>query len=82
MNEKYVGSKAEFLKFMQDVMMRMASRSLTVEDGVVEIPEGVELEYKIKFDQDEGENKLAIKVCWFDPGMEKTEDEEEEEEKK
>ena len=76
-SEKFVGSKTDFLKFMHDVMLRMGSRSLTVEDGTIEFPEDVELEYKIKFDEDEEENKLAIKVCWLKPGVEKVEDEEE-----
>lgn len=74
-SEKFVGSKADFLKFMHDVMMRMGSRSLTVEDGTIDFPEDVELEYKIKFDEDEEENKLSIKVCWLKPGVEKVEDE-------
>ncbi|OPY56531.1 MAG: hypothetical protein A4E55_02061 [Pelotomaculum sp. PtaU1.Bin035] len=76
-DEKYVGSRADFLKFMQEVMKKMSSRSLTVEDGVIELPDDVELEYKIKFDEDEEESKLSIKVCWPKPGAEKAEDEEE-----
>ena len=78
-SEKYVGSKADFLRFMHDVMLRMGSRSLTVEDGVIEFPEDVELEYKIKFDEDEEESKLSLKVCWPEPGVEEAEDEEGEE---
>ncbi|SFF98360.1 amphi-Trp domain-containing protein [Desulfotomaculum arcticum] len=77
-SEKYVGSKAEFMKFMQEVMMRMASRSLTVEDGVIEFPEDVELEYKIKYDEDEEERKLSIKVCWPNPDAPVTEEDAEE----
>lgn len=76
-SEKFVGSKADFLKFMHDVVLKMGSRSLTVEDGNIDFPEDVELEYKIKFDEDEEESKLAIKVCWLKPGVEKVEDEEE-----
>lgn len=76
-SEKFVGSKADFLKFMKEVLVKMAARSLTVEDGVIEFPEDVELEYKIKFDEDEEESKLAIKVCWLKPGVEKAEEEEE-----
>lgn len=76
-SEKLVGSKADFLKFMHDVVLKMGSRSLTVEDGNIDFPEDVELEYKIKFDEDEEESKLAIKVSWLKPGVEKVEDEEE-----
>jgi len=74
-SEKYVGMKADYLKFMQEVMVRMASRSLTVENKAIEFPEDVELEYKIRFNEDEEENKLAIKVCWLKPGVVKVEDE-------
>jgi len=72
-SEKYVGSKGDFLKFMNDVVMKMGSRSLTIEEEVIELPEDVELEYKIKYDEDEEEYKLAIKVCWLKPGVEEAE---------
>jgi len=72
-SEKYVGSKADFLKFMHDAVTKMSSRSLTIEEEVIELPEDVELEYKIKYDEDEEEYKLAIKVCWLKPGVEEAE---------
>jgi amphi-Trp domain-containing protein len=75
--EKYVGSRDDFIKFMRDVIKKMDSRSLTVEDEAIELPQDIELEYKIKYDEDVEENKLSIKVCWLNPGAEVTEDEDE-----
>ena len=72
-SEKYVGSKADFLKFMHDAVTKMSSRSLTIEEEVIDLPEDVELEYKIKYDEDEEEYKLAIKVCWLKPEVEEAE---------
>lgn len=73
-SEKYVGSRDDFLKFMREALAKMGERSLTIEEQAIEIPEDVELEYKIKYDEDDEEYKVAIKVCWPKPEAQEVEE--------
>lgn len=63
-SEKYAGSKQDFVKFVMEVAGGLRSGGLNIESQEVVIPDGVEVEYKIKFDEDEEECKLALKVSW------------------
>lgn len=63
-SEKFAGSKQDFVKFVMEVVGGLRSGSLNIESQEVVIPDDVEVEYKIKFDEDEEESKLAIKVSW------------------
>ena len=63
-SEKFAGSKQDFVKFVMEVAGGLRSGGLNIESQEVVIPDDVEVEYKIKFDEDEEECKLALKVSW------------------
>lgn len=63
-SEKFVGTKQEFVKFVMEVVGGLRGGSLNIENQEVQIPDDVEVEYKIKYDEDEEECKLALKVSW------------------
>lgn len=58
------GSKAEFLKYLREMVSKLESGHLTLEGQTVEFPSGVDLEYKVKYDVDEEEGSLSFKVTW------------------
>jgi len=76
--EAYAGYKRECFGSLKEIFTKLLKGELTVEDEVVKIPEDKELDYKIKYDDDEMEGQLAIKISW-DYVEEEEEDEEEEE---
>ncbi len=75
--EGYIGSKRECLGFLSEMFTKLLKGQLTVEDQEVRIPDDRELDYKIKYEDDEVEGQLAIKVSW--DYVEEFEEEEEEE---
>ncbi|MGI6648679.1 MAG: hypothetical protein ACOX5W_06375 [Bacillota bacterium] len=78
--EEYVGSRSEFLRFMQEVWKSLNSGGINIEGKTLRLPKDTELEYKIKYDYDDEEYVLALKVSWPNPSWVEPEDVEEEEE--
>ncbi len=58
------GSKAEFLRYLKELASKLEGGHLVLEGQAVEIPAGADLEYKAKYDVDEEQGSLSIKVSW------------------
>jgi hypothetical protein len=81
--DKYVGSHEEIYTFLKELPTKFLKNSIVVESQNASIPDDKELEYKIKYENDEYEGALAIKISWANAEeVEETEEEEEEEEEK
>ncbi|MBA1336622.1 MAG: hypothetical protein HPY66_3057 [Firmicutes bacterium] len=78
--EGYVGTRKECIGFMGELFTKLFKGQLTVEDVQVEIPEDKELDYKVKYENDEMEGQLAVKISWMNAEIEEEEEPEEQEE--
>lgn len=76
--EKTVGSKEDLVEYLRNICDQCASGSLAVEGQSVSLPEG-EIEFKIKFEEEESGGKFSIKASWVNWEYEEKADEEEEE---
>lgn len=63
--EKFTGSLKDFDGFLATVAQKLRSHSLLIEGEPVVFPQGEELEFSIKFDDNEEKTQLSIK-CKFD----------------
>lgn len=61
---KAAGSKKDCLAYLKQVVDSVHKGELVIEDNNIEIPEGYELVYAVKYAEDPGETKLSIKVKW------------------
>ena len=77
--DKYVGSQGEIFNQLKELPKQFMQNTLIVETERVMIPTDKELVYKIKYENDEYEGSLAIKVSWANAEAEEEEEEEEEE---
>ncbi len=78
--DKYVGSQDEIYAYLKELPTKFLKNGLVVETQNVSIPDDKELEYKIKYENDEYEGALAIKISWVNAEVVEEEEEEEEEE--
>ncbi len=78
--DKYVGSQTEIYEYLKELPKKFMQNSLVVETEKVAVPTDRELTYKIKYENDEFEGALAIKVSWINSEEAEEEEEEEEEE--
>lgn len=62
--ESYLGSKSEFGDFVKKTIPDLFAGRLAVEGKTVTLPADTELDYKVKFDDDEQGGSLSIKVTW------------------
>jgi len=76
--ESFVGSKAEFGDYVKKIIPDLFAGRLAVEGKTVTIPGDVELDYKIKYDEDEEGGSVTIKVSWENPNLDLEIEEEEE----
>ena len=74
--EKAVGTKQDLLGYLTSICEQFGTNSLAVEGHPVDLPDG-EIEFKIKFEEEEEGGKLSIKASWVNWGYEEPEDEEE-----
>jgi cobalamin biosynthesis protein CobT len=80
--ESYVGNKKECLDYVKSVLPKVLKGDLKIEGQKVSIPGGEELEYKVKYENDEQYKfgSLAIKISWGEePELPEEESEDEEE---
>lgn len=73
--EKYIGSKRECYEGLKDIFAKLIKGILEIEGEAVDIPNDKELEYKVKYDNNEVDGQLAIKVTWMN--IDEPEEEEE-----
>lgn len=78
--DKYVGTQAEIFAQLRELPKQFMQNSIVVETESAVIPTDKELEYKVKYENDEYEGALAIKISWRNAEEEPEEEEEEEEE--
>lgn len=62
--ETYVGSKAEFGDYVKKTVPELFAGRLAIEGKTVTLPADKDLDYKVKFDEDEDGGSFTIKVAW------------------
>jgi len=78
--DKYVGSQSEIYAQLRELPKQFMQNTIVVETESATIPTDKELVYKVKYESDEYEGALAIKISWRNAEEEPEEPEEEEEE--
>jgi amphi-Trp domain-containing protein len=76
--DKYVGSKDEVFALLRELPKQFVQDTIVVETERAAIPTDKELEYKIKYENDDYEGALAIKISWVNAEEEPEEEPEEE----
>lgn len=71
--EKFIGSKKECYEALKDLFAKLIKGNLEVEGISVEIPDDKDLQYKIKYDANEEEGQVAIKITWINEEAEEEE---------
>ena len=74
-SEKTLGSKKESQDYIKDVFSKLVRNQLVVEGQSVDIPEDKELEYKLKYEEDEFKGALTLKISWVNSEQEEEEEE-------
>lgn len=62
--EGYIGSKAEFGEFIKRAVPELFAGKLVVEGKTVALPSEADLDYKVKYDEDEEGGSVTFKVTW------------------
>lgn len=62
--ESFSGSKNDFSVFIKKAMPDIFSNKFLVEGKKVNIPSDYQLDYDVKYDDEETGGSLAIKVSW------------------
>lgn len=68
--ETFVGSKAEFGEYVKKTVPDLFAGRLSVEGKTVSLPSDKDLDYKVKFDEDEQGGSFTIKVSWNNEDVE------------
>lgn len=76
--EDYIGTKQEYMAFLTETFGKLLKNNLDVDGQAAEIPEDKELSYKLKYENDDFEGQLSIKVTWVNAEREEEHVEEEE----
>lgn len=61
--EDGAGSRQDVIGYLNGLAARLAGRTLTVEGQAVNMPDD-DLEYTVKYSEDEGEGEVSFKVTW------------------
>lgn len=78
--DKYVGTQSEIFNLLNGLSRQFMQNTIVVGTERAIIPTDKELEYKIKYENDEFEGALAVKISWVNAEEEPEEEEVEEEE--
>ncbi|HOM01428.1 MAG TPA: amphi-Trp domain-containing protein [Acetivibrio sp.] len=62
--EDFFGTKTEFADFVKKVVPELFAGKLAVEGKTVAIPADRQVDYKIKYSEDEEGAALTLKVSW------------------
>lgn len=76
--EEYLGTKQECMGYLSEAYAKLLRNQLMVDGEAVVIPDDKEMEYKIKYDNDEFEGSLSMKITWVNAEAEEEEEVEEE----
>ena len=73
--QDFVGSKAEFADFIKKTIPELFAGRLNVEGRNVVLPGDRDLDYKLKFTEDEDGGAFNLKVSWENAVEEEEDDE-------
>ncbi len=62
--DEYVGTRADLVQYLKGFVGHLNSNTVSVQSQPVTVPDGAELSYKVKYDEDEEEGQISIKVSW------------------
>ena len=62
--DEYVGTKADFIQYLKSFVGQINTNTLSIQSQPVSVPDGTELTFKVKYDEDEEEGQVSIKVSW------------------
>lgn len=62
--DAYLGSRAEFGDYIKKTIPDLFAGRLVVEGTPVTLPEDIDLDYKVKYDDNEEGCSVTIKVSW------------------
>lgn len=68
--ETYLGSKTEFGDYIKKAVPDLFAGRLAVEGKSVTLPADTDLDYKVKYDEDEQGGSVTIKVSWENQNVE------------
>ncbi|MEN6314169.1 MAG: amphi-Trp domain-containing protein [Clostridiaceae bacterium] len=68
--DTYVGSKADFGDYVKKTVPDLFAGRLAIEGKTVTLPTDKDLDYKVKFDEDEQSGSFTIKVAWKNEDVE------------
>ena len=68
--ETYLGSKAEFGEYIKKAVPDLFAGRLAVEGKAITLPADTDLDYKVKYDEDEQGGSVTFKVSWENPNVE------------
>lgn len=68
--ESYLGSRSEFGEYVKRAIPELFSGKLVVEGKAVTMPSDTDLDYKVKYDEDEQGGSVTFKVSWDNPNVE------------
>ena len=62
--ESFLGSKSDFGDYIKKAIPDLFAGRLAVEGKAVTLPKDGDLDYKVKYDEDEQGGSVTIKVTW------------------
>lgn len=62
--EEFTGGISEFSAFIKNALADLSAEKLSVQGEKVSIPKGAQLDYKVKYDDDETGGSISIKASW------------------
>ncbi len=62
--DEYVGSRNDLIQYLKSLVAQIQNNTLSVQAESVTVPTDTELSYKVKYDEDEEEGQLSVKVTW------------------
>lgn len=68
--EANIGSRAEFGEYIKKVVPDLFAGRLIVEGKTVTLPADLDLDYKVKYDDDDAGGSFTLKVSWENPNVE------------
>jgi len=77
--EVFTGSRSDLAAFVKKMIPELFGGRLSVEGRHVSLPNDRNLEYKLKYEDEESGGSFAFKITW-DSGVEEEEEEEKKEE--
>ena len=68
--EANIGSRAEFGEYIKKAIPDLFAGRLAVEGKTVTLPADLDLDYKVKYDEDDEGGSFTLKVAWENPNVE------------